>query len=209
MRMRWAIWSGAALVGIGAGAALVALRSSGNGTTSVTSGPATTWVAGVRRAPAFRLIDQSGAPVALAGYHGRPVIVTFIDPLCRNYCPIEASRLDSVVRSLPAASRPAIVAVSVNVEGNARRYLVQDIHKWRLGSTWRWGVGRPATLASVWHEYGIGVLVTRKKIAGVTVDEVTHTEAAYIVDAKGFERALYLWPFTAADVRSTLLQLQS
>jgi cytochrome oxidase Cu insertion factor (SCO1/SenC/PrrC family) len=208
MRMRWAIWSGAALLGIGAGAGLVALRWSGNGSTTVTSGPATTWAAGVRRAPAFRLADQNGAPVSLAGYRGRPVIVTFIDPLCRNYCPIEASRLDTVVRSLPAASRPVVVAVSVNVEGNAHRYLVQDIRKWRLGSTWRWGVGRPATLASVWRKYGIGVLVTRKKIAGVAVDEVTHTEAAYVVDPKGFERALYLWPFTAADLRSTLLRLR-
>jgi cytochrome oxidase Cu insertion factor (SCO1/SenC/PrrC family) len=207
-RFRWLIWGAAALLGIGAGAALFALRSSNSTSTPTASGPATTWAAGTRRAPAFRLADQNGAPVSLGGYRGRPVIVTFIDPLCRNYCPIEASRLDAVVRSLPAASRPAIVAVSVNVEGNARRYLVQDIRKWRLGSTWRWGVGRPATLASVWRKYGIGVLVTRKKIAGVAVDEVTHTEAAYVVDPNGFERALYLWPFTAADLRSTLLRLR-
>jgi len=206
--MRWAIWSGAALLGVTAGAALFALRSSSSTSGPPVSGPATTWAPGVKHAPPFRLADQNGAPVALAGYRGRPVIVTFIDPLCRNYCPIEASRLDSVVRSLPAASRPAIVAVSVNVEGNARRYLVQDIRKWRLGSTWHWGVGRPATLASVWRKYGIGVLVARKKIAGVAVDEVTHTEAAYVVDANGFERALYLWPFTAADLRSTLLHLR-
>jgi len=208
MRLRWVLWGAAALVGIGAGVSLVALRSSSPATTAAASGPATTWAAGARSAPPFRLTDQNGAPVSLAGFRGRPVIVTFIDPLCRNYCPIEASRLDSVVRSLPAASRPAIVAVSVNVEGNARRYLVQDIHKWRLGPSWRWGVGEPSALASVWRKYGIGVLVTRKKIAGITVDEVTHTEAAYVVDAEGFERALYLWPFTAADVKSTLSQLQ-
>ena len=208
LRMRWVLWGVAALVGIGAGAALVVLRSPSKSATGITSGPATSWPNGVRRAPAFRLSDQNGASVSLAALRGRPVIVTFIDPLCRNYCPIEASRLDSVVRSLPAASRPAILAVSVNVEGNARRYLVQDIHKWRLGPSWRWGVGEPSALASVWREYGIGVLVTRKTIAGVTVDEVTHTEAAYIVDAEGFERALYLWPFTAADVRSTLSRLR-
>jgi cytochrome oxidase Cu insertion factor (SCO1/SenC/PrrC family) len=208
MRMRWLIWGVAALVGIGAGAGLVALRSPSKSATSITSGPATSWPAGVRRAPVFRLTDQNGAPVSLAAFRGRPAIVTFIDPLCRNYCPIEASRLESVVRSLPAASRPAIIAVSVNVNGNARGFLLQDIHKWRLGPSWRWGVGTPSALASVWRTYGIGVDVTRKTIAGVTVDEVTHTEAAYIVDASGFERALYLWPFTAADVKSTLAQLQ-
>jgi cytochrome oxidase Cu insertion factor (SCO1/SenC/PrrC family) len=206
--MRWVLWGAAALVGIGAGVGLAVVRSSSPSSTVATSGPATSWAAGEKRAPEFGLIDQNGAPFSLAAFHGRPVIVTFIDPLCRNYCPIEASRLDSVVRSLPAASRPAIVAVSVNVKGNARRYLVQDIHKWRLGPSWHWGVGKPTALASVWRKYGIGVLVTRKTIAGVTVDEVTHTEAAYVVDAEGFERALYLWPFTAADVKSTLAQLQ-
>jgi cytochrome oxidase Cu insertion factor (SCO1/SenC/PrrC family) len=206
--MRWVLWAGAALVGIGAGAGIVAVRSSSHDSTAPMSGPATSWAAGVRRAPAFRLSDQNGNAVSLTGYRGRPVIVTFIDPLCRNYCPTEAARLDTLARSMPAASRPAIVAVSVNVKGNARRYLVEDIRKWRLGPSWHWGVGAPSALESVWRKYGIGVLVTRKKIAGVTVDEVTHTEAAYVVDAQGFERALYLWPFKAADVKSTLLQLQ-
>jgi len=206
--MRWVIWSVAALAGIGAGAALFALRSSTNESTAASSGPATSWAAGVKRAPVFRLSDQNGNPVSLAGFRGRPVIVTFIDPLCRNYCPTEAARLDSLARSMPAASRPAIVAVSVNVKGNARRYLVEDIRKWRLGSSWRWGVGAPTALAAVWRAYAIGVLVTHKKIAGVAVDEVTHTEAAYVIDAQGFERALYLWPFKAADVRSTLLRLE-
>lgn len=208
MASRWVIWGVAAVVGIGAGAGLVAVRSSSHDSRAPESGPATSWAAGVKRAPAFRLTDQDGNEVSLAGYRGRPVVVTFIDPLCRNYCPTEAARLDSLARSMPAASRPAIVAVSVNVQANARRYLVQDIHKWRLGPSWRWGVGTPTALESVWRKYGIGVLVTRKKIAGVTVDEVTHTEAAYVVDAQGFERALYLWPFKAADVKSTLLQLE-
>jgi protein SCO1 len=206
--MRWVLWGAAALVGIGAGVGLAVVRSSSPSSTVATSGPATSWAAGEKRAPTFRLSDQDGNAVSLAAYRGRPVIVTFIDPLCRNYCPTEAARLEDVVRSLPTASRPAIVAVSVNVKGNARPYLVQDIHKWRLGPSWRWGVGEPSALASVWRKYGIGVLVTRKTIAGVTVDEVTHTEAAYVIDAEGFERALYLWPFTAADVRSTLSQLR-
>src|SRR5437868_5017553 len=122
----------------------------------------------------------------------------------RNYCPVEASRLNDVVRSLPPGSRPAIVAVSVNVFGNARRYLLQDIHKWKLGGEFRWGVGTPSQLGAVWKRYDIGVLDQSKKIAGVEVHNIVHTEAAYIVDAHGYERALYLWPFTAADVLKVL-----
>jgi cytochrome oxidase Cu insertion factor (SCO1/SenC/PrrC family) len=175
----------------------------------IQGGPASTWAAGARRAPAFHLTDQNGKAVSLAAYPGRTLVVTFLDPLCRNYCPIEAARLGDVVRSIPAASRPVIVAVSVNVFGNAHRYLMEDIHKWRVGSEFHWAVGTPAQLASVWKRYAIGVLDQTKKIAGVTVHNIVHTEAAYIVDSNGDERALFLWPFTAADVKTTLAGLSS
>ena len=206
--MRWAIWGTAALVGLGAGIALFVFRSSSPAaSTSMMGGPATTWPAGKQKAPAFSLLDQRGKAVSLSAYRGRPVVVTFLDPLCRNYCPTEASRLNDVVRSLPPGSRPAIVAVSVNVFGNAHHYLVQDIHKWRMGGEFRWGIGTPSQLASVWKRYDIGVLDQAKTIAGVEVHNIVHTEAAYVVDANGYERALYLWPFTAADVKATLAAL--
>ncbi|HEY2371127.1 MAG TPA: SCO family protein [Gaiellaceae bacterium] len=206
--MRWAVWLLAVLVGACVGIGAVALRSPRSAAgRPIVSGPATTWKAGVKRSPAFDLRDENGDRVSTAALRGRPLIVTFIDPLCRNYCPIEATRLEQVVRALPRASRPAIVAVSVNVQGDARRFLVQDMHKWAAGPEWHWGVGTPAELRSVWKRFDIGVVATTKKIAGIRVHEVAHTEAAYVVDANGFERALYLWPFSAADVKATLVGL--
>lgn len=209
-RFRWAIWAIALLVGIGAGVGVLLLHSSGpKASASIVSGAASTWKSGVRKAPAFDLTDQNGKPVSLTAFRGRPLVVTFLDPLCRNYCPIEAARLGDVVRSLPPASRPTIVAVSVNVYGNAHRYLMQDVRKWSVGPTFHWGIGTPATLGAVWHRYDIGVLDQKKTIAGVVVHNIVHTEAAYVVDANGYERALYLWPFTAADMKSTLTALRS
>ena len=169
--------------------------------------PDATWGAGVRAAPSFALRDENGAAVSLAAYRGRPVIVTFIDPLCRDFCPLEAQRLDDVVRGLPPAARPAILAVSTNVYGNARANLVQDRSKWRLVPQWRWGVGALDRLAAVWRDYQIQVVATAKTVAGVTVHQIAHTEAAYVIDRRGYERALYLWPFRADTVRETLLQL--
>jgi cytochrome oxidase Cu insertion factor (SCO1/SenC/PrrC family) len=196
---RWAILAVAAGVLAGCGG--------GHASNNVVGGPATTWDAGAKPAPRFHLTDQRGKSVSLAAYRGRTLVITFLDPLCRNYCPLEAARLNDVVRGLPPGSRPAIVAVSVNVHGNARRYLLQDIHKWKLTDEFRWAVGTPSQLASVWKRYDIGVLDQEKTVAGVTVHSIVHTEAAYIVDARGFERALYLWPFTAADVKATLAGL--
>jgi cytochrome oxidase Cu insertion factor (SCO1/SenC/PrrC family) len=137
------------------------------------------------------------------------VVVTFIDPLCRNYCPIEAQHLNTVVRSLPAAQRPAIVAVSVNIYGNAQSNLAQDERKWQVVPEWRWAIGAPAALSRVWHAYGIEVLASTKTVAGVKVHTIVHTEGAYLIDSKGYERALFLWPYRAQTVVQTLGRLSS
>jgi cytochrome oxidase Cu insertion factor (SCO1/SenC/PrrC family) len=204
-RIRWAVLGAAVLLGIGIGAGLIIARAPGKAKPlPLLGGPAAAWTAGARPAPAFSLTDENGKAVSLAAYRGRPVILTFLDPLCRNYCPVEARRLSALERSLPRSSRPAIVAVSVNIYGNAKRYLIEDKSKWDVTRDWRWGIGKPAQLAAVWRHYDIGVTVTSKKLAGVNVRNVIHTEAAYVIDAKGDERALFLWPFRAADVGAAL-----
>jgi cytochrome oxidase Cu insertion factor (SCO1/SenC/PrrC family) len=209
-RLRW-LWGAVLLVGFAAALGLFVVgrghSSSNSGAPPASDAPSATWAAGAVRAPGFRLTDEAGAPFSLAALRGRPVIITFIDPLCRNYCPIEAQRLNDVVRSLPAGSRPAIVAVSVNVYGNARANLLQDARKWRLVPQWRWGIGGESQLASVWKGYHVGVLVTTKKVAGVTVHNVAHTEAAYVIDPSGYERALFLWPYRAEAVARAIRDL--
>jgi protein SCO1 len=216
-RRRLLFWASVVLVGALAGSLLALLDVSRRSATGPggrpaavkADAPAITWAPGARRAPDFRLVDQLGSPVSLAAFRGRPVIVTFIDPLCRNFCPLEAKQLNELVRSLPPRLRPAVIAVSVNVYGNARANLRQDVWKWRLVPQWRWAVGSRRGLASVWRRYRIGVLVTTKTIAGVRVHEISHTEAAYVVDRSGYERALFMWPFRAEDVLAVLLRLAS
>jgi cytochrome oxidase Cu insertion factor (SCO1/SenC/PrrC family) len=174
---------------------------------SAVSGPPVTWPVGKKVAPGFSLRNQNGGPISLKQFRGRPVILTFIDPLCRNLCPLEAKTLDRVAASFPAGQRPAIVAVSVNHWADARKNFVLDKSRWSLPSDWHWAVGSPAALARVWKAYAIGVSVATKTIAGIKVRRVTHTEAAYMVDPQGYERALYLYPFRASDVESTLRSL--
>jgi cytochrome oxidase Cu insertion factor (SCO1/SenC/PrrC family) len=208
-RVRWILWGVVLLLAVVATVLYVALRSSAPPTTAVpvSDVPAATWVAGALRAPDFRLADQNGALVSLAALHGRPVIITFIDPLCRDFCPIEAQHLNDVVNAFPQASKPAIVAVSVNVYGNAHTTLMQDARKWKLVPEWRWAVGRPTELSRVWSAYHVQVLAMTKTVAGVKVHTIGHTEAAYVIDAKGYERALFLWPYRADGVVRTLRTL--
>ena len=46
------------------------------------------------------------------------------------------------------------------------------------------------------------VRTPRKKIAGISVRNITHTGAAYLIDGSGYERALFLYPFETQDVVS-------
>jgi protein SCO1 len=205
-RLRWLFWGVALVVGVGAGALIGVLqtRTGSPGAalpaTIAPARPAASWAAGKVRAPDFSLTDQSGKPVSLARFRGRPVLLTFIDPLCRNLCPTEAKILGAVEARLPAAQRPAIVAVSVNQWGNARRVLLQDETKWKLSKRWYWAVGSAAALAKVWKDYSIGVTDAPKTVTGVTVHNISHTEATYLIDASGHQRAIWLYPFRATDV---------
>jgi len=209
---RWALPGFAVVCCVAAGVPILVVselrHSSATDTTALPPVPTPyRWPAGEHRAPDFRLTDQNGRPVSLADYRGRPVIVTFVDPLCRNLCPLAAQVLNQVDRQLPAAQRPAILAVSVDIYADGRANLLEDYSKWRLVPQWRWAVGRPRQLASVWDRYQIGVSVTTKRIDGITVHYVTHDEVAFVVDGAGYERALFGWPYYPQDVESALKEL--
>ena len=61
-----------------------------------------------------------------------------------------------------------------------------------------------AALAAIWKRYAIAVRVRVTKFAGITARQVDHTEAAYVIDPSGYERALFLYPYDSADVVSAV-----
>lgn len=192
------------VVALGAGAGIgVAVYLARGSTTVEPSRPAATWAANAVRAPELRLVDLQGRLVSLAVLHDRPAIVTFIDPVCRDLCPLEARVLARVHHDLGAAA-PSLIAVSVNPPADTQANLGKDAAVWGLPDSWRWAIGPPAALARVWRAYHVGVQTVRKTIAGVSVREIAHTEAAYVIDADGYERALFIYPFVAADVEREL-----
>ncbi len=166
------------------------------------------WGEGQRSAPDFTLRDQNDRKISPTSFHGRPVIVTFVDPLCRNLCPLEASVLNKVDESLPPARRPVIIAISVDVYADTHARLMLDARRWRLTPQWHWAVGSPSELKAVWKRYYAEVEVKTERIAGTTIHNITHSEMSYVLDGKGYERALFSWPFSAKAVERTLLRIE-
>ena len=193
MSARRLLWAVVLLVGVGAAIGLLVVRPSSQASTA--SATAATWSAGARSAPAFRLRDQNGKPVSLGAYRGRPVLVTFMDPVCRDYCPLEATVVNEALASVPVA----VVAVSVNPAADGRVTLLHAARKWNWNRRWRWAVGSAAELRPVWKGYDVAVVATK--------GEIVHTEAAYLVDSAGNERALFLWPFTARSIVQAVRRL--
>jgi cytochrome oxidase Cu insertion factor (SCO1/SenC/PrrC family) len=214
IRLRWAVPGVVVLLGLAVGIPVLAVgifrHANAAPAVRLSSAPAlpqVTWPAGRRAAPAFTLRDQVGRRVSLTAYRGRLVIVTFIDPLCRNFCPLTAQALNQVVSQMPASQRPEILAVSVDVYADTRADLLRDFREWELVPQWQWAVGAPAQLANVWKHYEVGVSVVTKHISGITIHYITHSEVAFIVDPTGHMRALFLWPFSPRDVERVLRQI--
>lgn len=221
MRLSWAVPRFAALfaVAVAVPIVVVGLLRHGNprsapktaaqaGVHTVTQETPFTWSEGQRPAPGFTLTNQRGQHVSPVSYRGRPVIITFIDPLCRNLCPLEAKVLNEADERLPVSKRPQIIAVSVDIYADTHADLMLDFKRWSLVPQWQWAVGTPAQLQAVWKRYYAEVEVQTKHIAGTTVHYITHSEMAYLVDGKGYERALFSWPFTAKAVKKTLLSIE-
>ncbi len=158
------------------------------------------WPEGLRRGPDFSLPDQAGRLFSLTSQRGRPVILTFMDSHCHQECPLEGRALAAAFRMVPGSERPIVVAVSVNPWADTPVSAHSAMKRFGLaGFEWRWLLGSKARLEPVWRKYGIEVRRTSS--------DIVHTDAIYLIDAHGFERAGMVYPFLPTWVSDDLKTL--
>lgn len=148
-----------------------------------------TWPEHTRRAPAFAL---------LAAQRGRTVLLAFMDPLCKQECPIEGRALAATERQVSTADRAAVLIVSVNPTATARDARAAT-RTWGLPLDTHWLLGTKAQLSRIWRAYSIAVLPTSH--------DIVHSTAVYVIDKRGFERAGVLSPFMPQFVADDLRTL--
>ena len=161
------------------------------------------WAAGARPAPAITgLHDQSGQLFSLASLRGRTIAMTFFDSHCTQECPLEGRALAAAERSLPASRAPSARGREREPHaGHARerRRRGEGVGSERGGPV-ALADGDARALRRVWNEYHIYV--------GKPVDgDIPHTEALYLIDARGDERSGYLYPFATRFVTHDLAVL--
>ncbi len=152
---------------------------------------ATAFVPRMRRAsspvaPGFVLRDQQGRLTSLAQFRGKVVLLTFLDPECRQICPLTTQSMLDAVKMLGPAAAPRVELLGVNV--NVEKAKVADVAAYTrthdLRAHWRFLTGSPAQLEKVWHDYHV--------YASISPDgDVEHTAVTYIIGPRGEERATF------------------
>jgi protein SCO1/2 len=125
----------------------------------------------------FRLRDEEGRPVTLAGLRGEVIVLTFLYTTCEDTCPTAVAQirgaLDTLGHDVPS------LAISVDPENDtpdsARRFLLkQRVPNGRV----RFLLGDRATLRPIWKAYGIAP----------QKDEFDHSAYVLLIDRKGRQR---------------------
>lgn len=150
----------------------------------------------VQPAPPLALADQTGRTVALSALHGRPVVVTFLDPLCTEMCPIVGAQLAQLQHTLPAASQPVIVAVSVAPGRTPAQAAAFAAHAgWRPGS-WHFLLGPPAALPPAWAAWHVTVQPEPT--------DIVHDALVDVIDPQGRLRAVYGAPLPVSELATVV-----
>ena len=182
--------------------ALVMLRSSGEPALAGTELDG-------RPAPGFTLTDYRGQTVSLSDFRGKVVVLTFVYTNCSDVCPVIARNLQTAYEQLPEERQDdvAIIAITVDPERDTPHALQVFSERHGLDDNPSWYAlrGDPGTLEQVWQAYGIypgAMLATPTHGAGTPEASggQGHTDAIFVIDPDGRQRALLRGYFEPAAV---------
>ncbi len=137
-------------------------------------------------APDFTLTDQNGHTMSMSGFHGKVVVLEFMDPHCTDICPIVSQEFVDAYRDLSPALRSRVVFMAVNV--NPYHSRVSDMaaysNEQHLSSipSWHFFTGPVPTLRTVWKDYHIAVDAPSPNA------DVIHSSVVYFISPSGQER---------------------
>jgi protein SCO1/2 len=137
-------------------------------------------------APDFTLTDGiSGKPITLSAQRGKVVVLSFLYTHCPDVCPLTAERFRMAQQKLTddERDRTVFVAVSVDPRQDSPEAVQAFARDHGLAKNFFFLVGGVAQLQPVWQAYGIRIETDPTEFVG-------HSDAIYLLDAKGQVRVL-------------------
>jgi len=154
---------------------------------------------GTSPAPDFTLSDGiSGRALRIGDQQGKLIALTFLYTRCPDVCPLTAETLRQAQKQLGAsdADQVLFVAVTVDPDHDTPAAVQAFAAAHGLDRNFAYLIGSAAQLRTVWSAYGIRV-VPDPSTPG-------HSDAIYLIDRKGRERAVVHSDIGATDLLTDL-----
>lgn len=135
-------------------------------------------------APGFVLRDQQGRLTSLAQFRGKVVLLTFIDPYCKDICPLTTESMVEALHMLgPAASKVQLLGIDANPQATRVSDVAAYTRAHELQRRWRFLTGSLAQLRHIWSAYRVYVAAIH--------NQIDHEAVVFVIDQHGHERAAY------------------
>jgi cytochrome oxidase Cu insertion factor (SCO1/SenC/PrrC family) len=140
---------------------------------------------GGKPAPDFKLLDQFGHSVTLSQFHGKAVLLAFVDSRCSNVCPLTTTSMLQAVRLLGPAGKDVQL---IGIDANPQATRVADVRDYSaahgMTHSWEFLTGTLSQLKPVWRAYHVYVQAIRNNI--------DHEPALYLITPDGREQSIFL-----------------
>ena len=134
-----------------------------------------------RAAVSFSLTDQNGRSVSMSSLRGKLIVLSFLDPVCTDDCPLIANQLAIANRKIGALARQVEF---VAIDTNPIFHLQSDVQAFTRShglagfTNWHFLWGQVDAVQTVLDGYGISVNVP-------AVGMIQHSEGVFFINADG------------------------
>jgi protein SCO1/2 len=152
-------------------------------------------------APELSLKDASGHRYTLSEHRNHYVLVTFLYTHCPDVCPLIASSLNTVLRTIGPKANVEVVAISVDPKGDTARAVRAYAKRMHLLPAFHYLIGSRGELQPVWAAWSV-------KSVAKTPTLVEHIAYTALIDRQGKERLVYDAQVSAQNVLHDLRLLK-